>query len=104
MMTYKNTNRPDQNKDELVAYWRSKGCIVKMMGVNAGFDLLLLSPTGAHIVEIKNPRRRWSYTAAEDDLRADCMRLGIRYETITSLLQAAHLIGDVGGIKKFMQE
>ena len=103
-MTYKNTNKPDANKNKLVAYWREHGCTVVHMGVNAGFDLLLLSPTGAHIVEIKNPRRHWSYTPAENDMRAECARLLIRYETITNLVQAAYLIGDTDGVQKFLSD
>ena len=58
-------NRRDENERQLVEFWRAMGCHWVEMSRHAGFDGVLVALNGTHIVEVKNPARRWALTAAE---------------------------------------
>lgn len=59
--------------------------------------LLLIGRGQLHIVEVKNPARNWKYEPSEQRLRERCFLLGVAYNTVETLEQAANLIGVNGG-------
>jgi hypothetical protein len=88
-MTYTD-NRRDGNEAELVAYWRSRGCLWIPMSRLTGFDGLLATTSGLYIVEIKQPGGQ--LTKAERARRDEIEALGGEYHVIRTLEDAAELI------------
>ena len=80
-------NKRDANEAEIIEFLRRVGCVVVQMTKDAGFDLIVASPrTGTHIVEVKNPAKKWTLTAAEKILRE---QIGEQYIIIENLEDAA---------------
>ena len=86
-------DRRDANEREIVAFWRSVGCVWIPMHPGQGFDGLLVARNGVHIVEIKNGEKPWKVTQAEEDLSRQVYFIGQEYHIIETLEAAAHLIG-----------
>lgn len=62
------------------------------MDRNAGFDGVLISPfTGVHIVEVKNPDRKWKLTDAENKTKEEVEARGASYNIIETVEQAVKL-------------
>lgn len=91
-MTYLKNDR-DANEAGLVQFWRAMGCHWIPMDRHKGFDGLLVARNGVHIVEIKNPARRWNYTPAEVTRKVEVEKAGGVYNTIETDEQARKLIG-----------
>lgn len=86
-------NRRDDNEAALVQFWRALGCEWIEMSRHAGFDGVLVALNGVHIVEVKNPARRWALTDAEQKRRAAVERAGGRYNVIETNADARKLVG-----------
>jgi hypothetical protein len=92
-MSYK-TNKRDSNEAEIIDFLRRAGCITIQMTKDAGFDMVVISPrTGTHIVEVKNPAKKWTLTTAEKALQFQVTQIGGRYNVIENIEQAAILAG-----------
>lgn len=62
------------------------------MDRNAGFDGVLISPfTGTHIVEVKNPDRKWKLTEAEEQTKQEVEARGAIYNIIQTVDEAVEL-------------
>ena len=90
-MTYKNSNRRDKNETEIIAFWRSVGCLWIQMPPSAGFDGLLIDGPVMHIVEIKNPAGRMVLTDREQTLKNQIEIRGGNYNIIRTLDEAGRL-------------
>ena len=87
-------NRRDANEADIIEFLRAAGCVVIHMTKDAGFDMVVISPrTGTHIVEVKNPAKKWTLTTAEKALQFQVMQIGGRYNVIETIEQAAILAG-----------
>jgi hypothetical protein len=89
-MTFKHTNRRDDNEQELLDFWRLCGCHWVQMLPGQGFDLLLFHRSAVYLVEIKNPARKWVLTPDEVKMQE---LAGDNYHIVENLEQAAKLIG-----------
>ena len=90
-MTY--ASRRDSNEREIVNFWRRVGCDWIPQSREAGFDGLLFAPNGMHIVEIKHPDTRNDLTPRERTTKKNVEFHGDKYNIITTLAEAAALIG-----------
>jgi hypothetical protein len=90
-MTYKNTNRRDDNEDSILSLWEQAGWLWRPMDRLRGFDGLLIHPGRGIvlIVENKNGERRWKLTPAEARLRE---LIGPLYHIVTCIEDARALI------------
>ena len=86
-------NRRDANEAGLVQFWRALGCEWIEMSRHAGFDGVLVALNGVHIVEVKNPARRWTLTEAEQQRKAAVEQAGGRYNIVETDDDARRLIG-----------
>ena len=86
-------NRRDANEPEIVEFWRACGCLWIPMQPGQGFDGLLISSNGIHMVEIKNGQTNWKVTREENDLWGRMVDLHQDYSIIENLDQAIRLIG-----------
>lgn len=85
-------DKRDANEKELVKIWRQLHCHWIAMDRNAGFDGVLISPfTGVHIVEVKNPMRKWELTEAETMQKQECEARGVIYNIIQTDDEAIQL-------------
>lgn len=85
-------DKRDANEKELVKVWRQLHCAWIQMDRNAGFDGILISPfTGIHIVEVKNPDRKWKLTEAEKETKQEVEARGAIYNIIETVDQAVQL-------------
>lgn len=85
-------DKRDANEKELVQVWRQVHCMWVPMDRNAGFDGVLISPfTGVHIVEVKNPARKWSLTDAEKETKAEVEARGCIYNIVQTVDDAIEL-------------
>lgn len=85
-------DKRDANEKDLVTVWRRMHCHWIPMDRNAGFDGVLISPhTGVHIVEVKNPERKWSLTEAEEKVKAEVLARGARYNIVETIDDAVRL-------------
>ncbi len=86
-------DKRDANEKELVSVWRQMHCHWIPMDRNAGFDGVLITPGGGiHIVEVKNPARKWSLTDAEKQTKAEVEARGGSYHVIESVDDAVALV------------
>ena len=89
------SDKRDANESELVDALRQIGCVVIPMDRHAGFDLIVVSPrTGVHIVEVKNPLRRWKLTANELETKARITHAGASYEIIETVEDVMRMVTD----------
>jgi len=87
-------NKRDANEAEIIEFLHRAGCVTIQMTKDAGFDMVVISPrTGTHIVEIKNPAKKWTLTTAEKTLQFHVIQIGGRYNVIETIEQAAILAG-----------
>lgn len=86
-------DKRDANEKELVQVWRQLHCHWMPMDRNAGFDGVLISPiTGVHIVEVKNPARKWELTEAEKETKQEVEARGAIYNIIQTVDEAVYLV------------
>jgi hypothetical protein len=86
-------DRRDNNEVEIVKFWSGCGCLWVAQSRTAGFDGILIDRTGLYIVEIKNPSRKYHLTPAEMQTKLQIEDIGGEYHIITSIEEAAALIG-----------
>ena len=86
-------NRRDANEADILDLWRALGCHVIPQPRQNGFDLVLVARNGVHVVEIKNPARRWELTDAERARKAKIEAAGGVYHIITTHDEARRLVG-----------
>ena len=86
-------SRRDTNERAIVQFWRSVGCDWIPQSREAGFDGILFAANGMHIVEIKRPECRDDLTDNERRTKANIEFHGDKYNVITSVEEAAYLIG-----------
>lgn len=94
MSYYKNDR--DANEAALVQVWRAAGCIWIPQDRHAGFDGILLAHNGNHIVEVKNPARKWKLTKAEQERKAELEARGYIYNIIETECDALALLARKG--------
>jgi hypothetical protein len=93
-MTFKNTNRRDDNEPELVEFWESCGGLWNPWRPGMGADGLLVDRWGwPYIVEVKNPKTGLALTKCEREYRDQVEKRGGKYHVIATLQQAADMIG-----------
>lgn len=86
-------NRRDNNESRIVEFWQALGCVWIPQSRHSGFDGVLVARNGVHIVEIKNPARRWTLTDAEQRRRAEVEAAGGVYNIVCNDDDARILIG-----------
>lgn len=86
-------NRRDANEAGILDLWRALGCHVVPQPRQNGFDLVLVARNGVHLVEIKNPARRWELTEQEQRRKEKIEAAGGVYHIITTYDEARKLIG-----------
>jgi hypothetical protein len=72
----------DANEREIITVARHAGAHVIQMDKSVGFDLLVIHRTGTHIVEVKNPERKWKLTQAEEACSRRVERVGQTYNVV----------------------
>jgi len=92
-MTYKNTNKRDGNEKEIIAFFIKAGASMVQGSIGQGYDLLVLYRGLLHVVEIKMPSERKHLTESEKSLKHMAESHGIAYNVITSVEEAAEMIG-----------
>ena len=86
-------DKRDLNENSIVRFWQGLGAMWTPQKREAGFDGLLAYRERLYIVEIKQPSERNRLTQNERETR-DCMvMMGIAYNVVTSIEEAAELIG-----------
>ena len=88
-------DRRDENEAEYVTLWKGLGYTWIPMKPGQGFDGLLVTPLGVHIVEIKNGERRWKLTACERKTKEAIEALGQRYYIVDCWEDAKYVAGVV---------
>jgi len=92
-MTQTIKNNRDANEREIIDFLRAAGCVVWQMDRKDGFDLLVTSRnTGTHIVEVKNPARKWKLTEAEIKKRFEIESVGRTYWIVEDIEDAKWLL------------
>ncbi len=92
-MSHRQNNR-DRNEAALIELWRAFGCFVSQMDRMKGYDLIVICPrTGTHLVEVKNPERKWTLTKDEARIKAEVESAGGVYNIIETEQQARELVG-----------
>ena len=86
-------NRRDNNEADILDLWKALGCHWIPQPRQNGFDLVLIARNGAHIVEIKNPARKWELTEAEQRRKAKVEAAGGTYHIIQTYDDARRLVG-----------
>ena len=87
-------SRRDNNEREIIDFLKSRaGCWWIPQDRYAGFDGLLLCIHGIFVVEVKHPETRNHLTFSEARLRDVMSSLLLEYHVITSIEEAAELIG-----------
>ena len=86
-------NRRDANESELVAVWQDFGALWIPMTRDTGFDGVLVYRGLNHIVEIKNPARKWELTDAEKKRKAEVEAAGGAYNIVQTKNDALRLLG-----------
>ena len=86
-------DKRDANEGEIIELLRYMGCIVIQMDRHAGFDLVVVTPADGkvHIVEVKNPERKWKLTPAEKTKKEQVEAAGGKYEIVETLADAQRL-------------
>lgn len=86
-------NRRDSNEKAILQFWKAMGCEWTPQPRQNGFDGVLVALNGVHIVEIKNPARKWQLTAGEKAKKAAVEAAGGTYHIIQTDDEARRLIG-----------
>jgi hypothetical protein len=85
--------KPDANLREIIAVAQHAGAHVIKMDRNAGFDLLVVHRSGVHIVEVKNPERKWKLTQAEEAQARRVDRTGQTYNVVECAEDMLEVLG-----------
>lgn len=84
----------DANEPEIVKALRAVGCGYVYMDKGAGFDGLVQSPrNGLHVFEIKDPKKRWKLTDAEQARKNELEDWGGVYNVVLTVEQALEIAG-----------
>ena len=83
--------RRDSNEKSILAFFEGIGAA--WIRHDIGCDGFLLYRGQLYVVEIKTPATRSHLTKAERDLQAEAMRCGVPYHVITSIQEAAEMLG-----------
>jgi hypothetical protein len=86
------SNRRDANEKELLEFWRAAGCYWIPMQPGQGFDGLLIAQNGVHIIEVKNPAKKWKLTEEEKELQDKLMSLLVVYNIVQNMQDAERVI------------
>jgi hypothetical protein len=86
-------NRRDENESAIVSFWRDLGCDWIEQSIDAGFDGLLFAPNGMHIVEIKNPLKKWKLTDRELITKSNVEFHGEEYHIVQTIEDSARVVG-----------
>jgi hypothetical protein len=86
--------RRDANEALIVAAMKKCGAYVGKMDKNAGFDLLVSSPRGVHIVEVKDPKQGWALTKNEAAVKREIELAGGAYYIVETPEEAVGLLMD----------
>lgn len=74
--------RRDNNEDQITDAITARGWHYIKMDKSAGFDLLVVTPFGNHIVEVKNPARKWVLEPAEQKQKSKVEKAGGKYNIV----------------------
>lgn len=74
--------RRDNNEDQITDAIAARGWYYIKMDKSAGFDLLVVTPFGNHIVEVKNPARKWELEPAELKQKNKVEKAGGKYHIV----------------------
>jgi Holliday junction resolvase-like predicted endonuclease len=83
----------DANEREIITVARHAGAHVIQMDKSAGFDLLVVHRSGVHIVEVKNPERKWKLTPAEEAQARRVDRTGQTYNVVECAEDMLEVLG-----------
>ena len=86
--------RRDGNEPLIVAALERCGAYVGRMDKSAGFDLLVVSPRGVCLVEVKDPAQRWKLTPNEAAVKAEVELSGGAYFIVETPEEAVGLALD----------
>jgi len=75
-------DRRDENEPAIVAALRKRGDTVIRLGRGVGADLLVINSRGPHVIEVKDPTKKWSFTDSEKRLRAARAKHGVQYHVL----------------------
>ena len=76
------TGKRDINEKDLCTLIVTIGGRYIKMHETAGFDLVVIFPNGTHLVEVKNPERKWKLTTAEQDTKDEVEAAGGVYHIV----------------------
>ena len=82
----------DDNEKEIVEYLRAAGARVQFMCKDEGFDLLVTYQGYHHVVEVKNPTRKWVLTDAEEKTLEEMEHAGGMYWIIEDITDAEWIL------------
>ena len=83
----------DENEREIITTATHAGARVIQMSETAGFDLLVVHPSGNHIVEVKMPGRKDKLTPAERAQKNNVERAGQVYNIVEDALDMLNVLG-----------
>ena len=83
----------DANEGDIVAAAKAAGAFVIPMDKSAGFDLLVIHRSGTHIVEVKNPARKWSLTRDEQKTERAVEKAGQFYNIVETAEDMLEVLG-----------
>ena len=86
-------DRRDINERKLVDFWKALGFAWIPAKPGQGFDGLLITRLDIHVVEIKNPQRKWKLTDCERKCKEAIERLGQSYNIVETMQDAEDLAG-----------
>jgi len=86
-------DRRDINERKIVEYWRALGNEWIPAKPGQGYDGLLITRLDVHIVEIKNPQRKWKLTDCEKRTKEIVERLGQKYNIVETMEDAEYMAG-----------
>jgi len=89
-------DRRDINERKIVDFWKALGYEWIAAKPGQGFDGLLVTRLDVHIVEIKNPQRKWKLTDCERECKEAVERLGQQYHIVETMEDAEILAGVMG--------
>ena len=85
--------RRDANEAEFVQLWKGLGYTWIPMKPGQGFDGLLITRLDIHVVEVKNPAKKWKLTGCESKTKESIERLGQSYDIVETMQDAEYLAG-----------
>lgn len=95
----------DKNESLIVSAFERCGAYVSKMDKSAGFDLLVVTPRGVHVVEDKDPSQRWKLTENEAAVKRAIELAGGAYYVIETPEETAGLaMGDSAVILELLEK